>query len=109
MLFLHAFVSFIFVLAALMGFVFKVKQAVLLGLALFPWELEVAMRFARKPKSKLVKVLIVVAGILGLGYFLVNKEWIYAVAFLVIESYIYFTVTKERRTINSENSEANPQ
>lgn len=79
------------------GLIFQVDEAVFVGLTLFPWEIRMILAALGKQNKKLVKVLVGLSALVGVGYFLWQAAWIRVAALIGVEAYIYWVVSRSRR------------
>lgn len=106
MFILHTALLILYTLLGVAGIILKVDVAVLVGLGLLPWEVRMIFFARRQHKPQLVKMLAIVAAIVGGGYFVMYSLWKHLIALLVLEGYTYFVVSRPRRTVTEESVEA---
>lgn len=94
MLYIHGFLLFFFILIGIAGLIFQVGEGVFIGLALGPWEARLVMNALGKTNLKWVKYYIIVGGIAGTIYFLLQSSWGWAAAMAFVNAYIYLVVVK---------------
>ncbi len=95
-MFLHWILLVIFSLMGIFGLVFNVSEGVFVGAALIPWEVRMILAARGKFDSKLIKVLIAVAAIVGVGFFVLHQLWKMALILLAVQAYIYVVVNKSK-------------
>lgn len=104
MVIIHLLLFFLFILVGIFGLIFQVDEGVLIGLALAPWQLRVILSAYGKRKSGLLKVMILVAGVVGFGYFLLQSNWVWGLALLAFEGFLYLLVVKTDQFIANQES-----
>ncbi|AZR72139.1 hypothetical protein BBF96_01250 [Anoxybacter fermentans] len=94
MVFFHIFLLVLFIIVGVAGLIYRVDEGVFIGLTLAPWEVRIVLAFFGKVNQKLVKMLIIIAGIIGVIYFLLQSRWAWALAMAGVQGYIYLIVTR---------------
>lgn len=101
MLVLHILMLVLYTVLGVGGLIFKIDSAVFIGLVLFPWEIRMILAYLGKPKPGWVKFLVLISGLVGLGYFIYMAAWVKAGLLLLVEVYIYWVASRPSSTVKS--------
>ena len=80
---MNIFFSIFFSIVGITGLFYQVDAGVMAGLGLLPWQ------FVKMKTKKLCLIVIIISSLAGISYFIVNKEWLLAGLFLLIQLYNY--------------------
>ena len=102
MLILHIILFFLFFAIGIFGLIFKVDIGVLVGFLLIPWEVRMIQAISGKTNRKLTKLLVIICGAVGAGYFLIHQLWSRVLIIVLVQGYIFYVVNRSK-TIHNEN------
>lgn len=98
---LHVILLIIFLLMGVFGLIFNIPVGVFVATALVPWEVRMIFASRGLLKTRLIQISIVIAALVGVSYFLINRLWSRALIVLGIQAYVYFVHIRDKKRLEN--------
>lgn len=89
---MYIFLAIFFTIVGLAGLYYQVDAGVMAGLGLLPWQ------FIRMKTEKYTLLVMIIATLAGIIYFILTNEWLLAGLFLLVQLYNYRGYLKSNST-----------